>query len=352
MALPTAGSSRDNNFNLLRALAATAVLVSHSHALTSGHGEAEPLRASLGLSLGTLAVAVFFFVSGFLVTGSLQARGALRPFLRARVLRIFPGLVVCMLLTVFVLGPWATTLDTAAYLAHPRTWFHLLKNTTLLFGVRMPLPGVFEDLPYPVTVNGSLWTLPIEFRLYLGLGLLSLIVARVPDAAAPRVLPAAVAALAAVGVAAFLREPTEANTTALMCAQFFLGATLQCHRDRLRLTPRGAGLAAALLAASTLNATAFAWAFTLLLGYLVLWLAYVPGGALRRFNRVGDCSYGLYLYAFPVQQALVSAWPGLTPAGLSAAALPLTLALALASWRLVEAPALRLKARPTPAPAG
>jgi peptidoglycan/LPS O-acetylase OafA/YrhL len=91
--------------------------------------------------------------------------------------------------------------------------------------------------------------------------------------------------------------------------------------------------------------------YPLLLSYVVLWLALVPGGVLRLYNRLGDYSYGLYLWQFPLQQWIVLTHPGLTPPQLMALAFPAALVLAVVSWHGVEARALALKERPAPAAA-
>src|SRR5450631_2982970 len=95
-ACPTIGElarSRDNNFNLLRFVAASAVLLSHCWPLTLGSNEAEPLaRIFPGLTLGTSAVIVFFAISGFLVASSWERSRSAWAFLVARILRIYPGL--------------------------------------------------------------------------------------------------------------------------------------------------------------------------------------------------------------------------------------------------------------------
>lgn len=97
-------NTRDNNYNLIRFLAAVLVLFTHSFALTYGSGNAEPLRYSLGITWGTIAVDVFFVTSGFLIAGSFFKRGNLIAFGWARILRIYPALFVALLFCVFVVG--------------------------------------------------------------------------------------------------------------------------------------------------------------------------------------------------------------------------------------------------------
>ena len=126
--LGSAARGRDNNFNVVRFIAAGLVLVSHSWPLTGTPGE--PLERIAGFSLGHLGVDMFFVVSGFLVTGSLFARNSLRSFLRARALRIFPALVVCAFGTAFGIGPLVTHLPVARYLTMWNTWRFALQNST------------------------------------------------------------------------------------------------------------------------------------------------------------------------------------------------------------------------------
>jgi len=137
---------RDNNFNLVRLMAAGLVLVSHSWPLTATPGE--PLERFADFSLGHLGVDIFFVVSGFLVTGSLLARGSLASFVRARALRIFPALVVCAFGTALVIGPFVTQLPLGRYFGAWDTWrFALQNSTTWPWGVRWFLPGVFLHQP-------------------------------------------------------------------------------------------------------------------------------------------------------------------------------------------------------------
>ena len=104
--------NRDNNFTLIRFIAASLVLFSHSFALSVGTASAEPLHTSLHITFGQIAVDVFFLTSGFLVTASLLARGSIKTFAKARCLRIYPGLIVAVLLTTLVIG-WRFTVLTS-----------------------------------------------------------------------------------------------------------------------------------------------------------------------------------------------------------------------------------------------
>ena len=149
---------RDNNFNLIRIIAAFAVLVDHSYALSLGSAEAVP--TIIGMSLAVLPVDVFFVTSGFLVTASLLKRQSAIEFVLARVLRIYPALLVMQVLVVFGLGLFFTTAGRASYLVNYHTLLYLIKGSTLVTCVDQTLPGVFQNNPFKNTVNGSLWTMP------------------------------------------------------------------------------------------------------------------------------------------------------------------------------------------------
>lgn len=336
----------DNNFNLLRLVAASAVLVSHSVPLATGDAGQEPLRAWLGMSLGTLAVDVFFVISGFLITGSLIGRADLRQFIAARALRIYPGLWAALLVTLCTAALLLSDLGPARFLSHFDTWKHLARNALLLSDVSFRLPGVFDTNPWPQAVNGSLWTLPIELRMYAAIVLLWLALGLLPRARS-RLLPWAVLLIALGATTTDLAVPPVGADTSIagLTARFFYGASLRLFQDRIPAS-RSAFLALlATLAMSTADADMFGVAWRLAVGYLVIYAALVPGGPLRAFNRVGDYSYGVYIYAFPVQQVLAHYWQGIGPVEMTVFAFAATSLLAAISWHAVEEPAMRLRHR-------
>lgn len=332
-------SGRDNNLNLIRMLAASAVLVSHAWPLTYGAGVAEPLSRAFGHSLGTLSVYVFFLISGFLIAASFERRPRPLLFLKARALRLLPGLAVSLLLVALVMGPWVSELPPVAYLADPGTWRFLLANVTLVFP-QYTLPGVFESNPYP-TVEGSIWTLVHEAACYLLLlcaGLCGLLRGRGVLLLCALYATIWILVLAHPGLA-----PGRLRSLLTLSLPFFVGMLGWLGRYRLPLPALGwaaLGLGGVWL---LLRATPAAFpALILFLGAATAWLAYAPGGALRRYNRLGDYSYGTYVYAFPIQGLVMWAWAPATPLLHIALALPLTLILAVLSWHLVEEPALGL----------
>jgi len=144
-----------NNYNLIRFVAASLVIYFHSYRL-SGMGK-DPLLELTGYTdIGQCAVNVFFAVSGFLVTKSFISRQNLPSYIEARLLRIFPGLIVAVMFTVFIVGLWATSKSFAVFLQSKMTLSYMLHNVTLIKGVAHRLPGVFETNQFSGSVNGSL----------------------------------------------------------------------------------------------------------------------------------------------------------------------------------------------------
>ena len=318
-------------------------------------------------AVGEIGVLVFFSISGFLVARSWAYDPQPLSFAAKRALRLMPALIVSLLLTAFVLGPLTTTLPLSTYLEEPGTKAYVLNNAT--FQLTVALPGVFAHTPFPNVVNASLWTLPLEVKAYclvLALGLLGLFGRR-------RLLMPVVAiflALLAVGavrsaiplgdhLVAMMDEIQAAPMTvaqtragyfqepARLLAVFAIGASLF---TLARWVPLRWGVAGALVAVwgvavAVGGAGTVPMATALLLPYVVLLLAYRTTHLVRLPRRMGDYSYGLYIFAFPVQQAVLQWFAPSSGWATLALTLPIVLALAVASWHLVEAPELTLKQR-------
>lgn len=333
---------RDNNFNLLRVIAALAVLLSHAWTMT-GHYDTEPLRDETGFALGTLGVFAFFAISGFLIPRSYERQASVWRWLAARALRIFPGLLVVLILAAFVLGPLVTTLPLGAYFTDPMTLEYVPLNLSLAF-MSPDLPGVFDDTPWLHTVDGSLWTLFWELLCYglvLVMGLVGAFRSWVP-------LIAVVLVIGAGHVLTVIMPdgtlPEIVVTFLFFSVPFGCGLAFYLCRSWLPLTPWA--LPVLVAAAYAAHSTPLDLPLLVLaLSYGVFLLAYLPGGWIRRYNRFGDYSYGVYIYGWPVQQMLVHFLGPMGPMKNFLIAAPIVLALAWLSWNLVELPALGLLER-------
>jgi len=337
---------RDNNFNLIRLLAALCVLFSHSVAVLGLPSQQEFFFDHVGLSLAEMAVDVFFVTSGFLVTGSLINRRNVIAFLWARALRIYPALWIMLALTVFIVAPSLTSLSLADYLTAQQTYEYFAKCATLLSGVRYALPGVFETTPLKGEFNGSLWTLPIELRLYLYLAAGWLILA-----AAPARRVQALTIIAPLACAVFLIIILRGrlfggafNSADIRVFMFLYGTTLYLWRDKVPVRPGILFAAfACLLLAAAFSSSVFFAAYVFCLAPLVLHLAYLPKGRIRSINDWGDFSYGVYIYAFPIQQTLAFLFPGMSLLAMVALSGSASLGIAALSWTVIEKRALALK---------
>jgi peptidoglycan/LPS O-acetylase OafA/YrhL len=333
--------SRENNFDLLRLLAAWAVLVSHSFALV---GRAEPLH-QFGTTLGNVGVLIFFAVSGLLIRRSWEHDPSPRDFWIKRGLRLLPALATVAVVTAFVLGPLVTTLPLSTYFASWETWIYPVRVTLLLtFGAS--LPGVFEDNPYP-GVNGPLWSLPVEVFAYFCLFLLG-----ITGLLARRWLVTTLAGLSLVWAAWWVPNTSDSVGAIYVLSAFALGAAAYSWRERIVLAwPIAVTLVAVCVAAGLGPDAVRVLVWTPAAVYLSYWFAYAVPAVGRGLVRWGDASYGVYIWAFPVQQALVQLGVD-DPWVVMAVATPVVWLLAIASWRLIERPALRHKPRPTAPPSG
>lgn len=344
-AVVTPAPDHHNNLTALRWFAAGLVLYGHAFVFL---GLPEPLFLQW-VPMGPLGVYIFFAISGYLVAQSWERDPHVLRFLAKRALRIFPGLAVCTLLSVLVLGPLLTTLDAGTYWRNEHTRGYL---TNMALYITYHLPGVFANNRLPHAVNGSLWSLPVEFFMYLLLALLGLLAAAFKTVS-NLLLAWAVGVMALVFMllaALWAGTTTEALVmyrTDLrqvpMCGVYFLvGASLFCFKLNKYFTLSNVLLALVLWLCLGVQPHWFAMAAWVVLPFVVLAFGLARQPWLVRMH-ARDYSYGIYIYAFPVQQTLVSFWPQMALPAYLLSTLVITVALAALSWHFVEKPALKLK---------
>jgi peptidoglycan/LPS O-acetylase OafA/YrhL len=329
--LSDVAGSRQNSFDVLRLAAAGLVLVGHSFPLSGRHDPFAPH------TLGTVGVEIFFVISGFLVAKSWLTDPAFRRFVGKRARRIFPGLICAVSVTAFVVGPIFAWFSPAASLDSGAAVNYVLSNV-LLF----PDPAlgtVFSSNPMHAA-NGSLWTLPVEVHAYIFLALFAVL----------GLFARRTAVGVAVALTLVLNMLGALGPSGRLTSLFVAGSVLYLLRDRivLRLDIAAALLLLWLAAFTTSFATV---AGMIALPYLIATVAYCTPRALRRVVAKGDVSYGVYLYAFPIQQSVVALLGPIPPLALAAIAAPLAWLAGFASWRLVERPILQGKRRAAATPA-
>lgn len=339
-------ASHQNSFGFLRLLFAALVIVSHTPELVDGNRSRELLSRMFGaISFGEFAVDCFFLVSGYLIFGSFIARPQLLTFLRKRVARIYPAFIVSSFLAIVVVAPLAgTSWSTIGTVAASNVGRALLLQVPLI-------PDVFAGSHHAV-LNGAVWTISFEFACYLLIALLgSLGVFRRPKL---------VAGLAV----AFLIVQTGFQTVALhpyfvalhlpepfyfvlidgfrLAGVFLIGTCFYLWRGVIRFSQIGVAISVLGLIAC-LGITPLAEpGLAIFGGYLIFAFAgWGRSGLTSRINNRNDISYGLYLYAWPVEKLLIHFAPGLPLIALGITTMIVAAALGTASWFLIEKPVLR-----------
>lgn len=331
-ALPKRFGEHRNAFGFLRLLFASLVIISHTPALLDD-GSEDPLIALFGgFGLGHLAVLGFFIISGFLITGSYLNSSSLRSYLKKRVARIYPAYIVAFFFCLVIAAPLAGGHGIGNWLS----WVTLSPpvNTT-----------AFEGTAYSSTLNGSMWTIQIEFLCYL--------------------------AVVAIGLVGMLKKP---RLLALGSAAALIAHTIAINGFELAIFPGGfqkLELLGAFMAGAAFyglqDSIGLSWGKIALAAVgLVLCLAYPPlatigsatfgsylifavaawgaGTWLANVNNETDISYGVYLYAFPVTKLLI--WYGVTNAlAVNVFTWIIAAILGYVSWIWIEKPVMEFTRR-------
>ena len=346
-AIVTPEPQHHNNLTALRWFAACLVLYGHAHAFL---GLPEVLFMQI-VPMGLLGVYIFFAISGYLVAQSWSRDPHVLRFMAKRALRIFPGLVVCTLLSVLVLGPSLTSLDANAYWQNEHTLGYL---SNIALYISYHLPGVFANNAWPHAVNGSLWSLPVEFFMYLLLALIGLVGALVQAALNNQRATAWLVggmSLLFIALAALWALPTQEAMVVYrtdlrhipMCGVYFMvGASLYCFQWEKHFTLSNVLLALVAWLSLSHRTQWLAMASWLVLPFVVMAFGLARHSWLSRMH-TRDYSYGIYIYAFPVQQTVASFWPQMPLPAYLLSTFVITVALAAISWHFVEKPALKLK---------
>lgn len=332
--------ARSNNYDFMRVAAAVSVIVSHQFAL---FGLPEPLVLQYQ-TLGGFGVLVFFSISGYLVGHSWDSDPNLFRFALRRLLRIWPAYIFIVLVCVFLVGPLFTSDPIKSYFSNPVTWSYF-KNLIFLF--QPFLPGVFSDSPVQYVPNGVYWTLPIEVFCYLLVAVFGVL-------GFMRFKWLILILTVAVSYWYYIYYDAQSAITSggqryyyvQYGTFFFYGLLLRKFRESW--IDKKLGVLILLMLAST-------WlylcderllALFIVLPYAINAFGEMSTSVVRSFGRFGDASYGLYIYAFPIQQIVLRV---LGRDDFFAEKLMLVIVctafVSLVSWRFLESPALKLKPR-------
>lgn len=336
--------SRSNNFDFLRLVFASFVVISHSYALSGApHGDPLSQLTNGQMEFSYLGVHGFFIISGYLIFKSLLRCKGLPDYYWKRLLRLYPALLVVLFLTV-LLAPLVYE-SSVPYLQNSSVYTYIPQNITLFFRQK-GIDGVFENNPYKHSINGSLWTICYEFSMYVMVSLLFFI--REKTFVKTVVILLFISSyLLSLFHPYFLyglftkMELGSNHFYNLMC--FFTGGMIMTYLKPDKRTENILIILSFIVLIASVYFNILKYTCYITLPLLVILLG---KSSTRYINKVGetigDTSYGIYIYSFPIQQTLVYFFK-LDTAMLFIFSLPLSLLLGYISWHLIEKKALEYK---------
>ncbi len=336
--------SRVNNFDFIRLTASVFVIFTHAFDIP-GLEEKEPLRIISGnsLSFSYLGLCAFFLLSGFLITQSWLRSKSLKEYFQKRALRIFPALIGVIVCTIFLYGPFLTSLPLSVYFTHPETYAYL-KNV-LIFQAQSLLPGVYESVPV-ASINGSLWTLPYELLFYILLPFLG------RNLFQRRNLIFLGLLLLCVAGYWMLKHPEFAGLYSPKVNMFrgslvhfgvlwVTGSLFYLFQEHIPFC-KSYFYMLVFLYAIIVYYGSYDMVQVLsppIFGYLLFCVAFWPG-LLPKIGKYGDFSYGMYIYGYPIQMLLLYHFAFQNIYWSFFLTLIIVFPLAWASWWGVEYPSL------------
>lgn len=330
----------NNNLDLIRVLCAYFVIYAHAFVLSPSDGSNDILYklTSLGyVSFGGVAVKTFFLISGLLVTNSLLSNGNIAKYVSSRFFRVYPAFFVTVLISTLLIGPFMSNLSLSDYLSSREVWGYITK--TLKFDVQYNLPGVFESNNLRA-VNGSLWTIPMEVKAYFYLLLIYICSLAFGPYKKPLIGLVSLAILVEpfTPLKGHLIAKSDDPSIYLLYPFFSAGCLLALLKDRL--TTNTLLITAVLSFVGFLAVSDEKYRTALFYLFFTMSLLYISSLKLIRKIRIGDdISYGVYLWAFPIQQATASFIIGMPYVNISISVI-LSSILAYISFKFIESPAM------------
>lgn len=298
MLLSDVSNDRNNNLNIIRFIAAIMVIYSHSFALSLKIRDPLSKLTNGQTSFGRLAVCIFFFFSGFLVSRSVAKKRNVYCFIKSRSVRIFPPLFTVVSFSAFILGGIISELDILEYFTNRQTYLYL---ANAVFILRHNLPGVFENNIYGKTVNGALWTIPVEFVCYIvccfmyKFGLLK---------EKRMKFMALFLGVIYLFLDILLKSYPFAHSALLPCAIFYMGMLYYTYCNSIPIYYKWV-LACLLGLVVSIGLGIWRIGALLFLPYVLVYLAFETKIKISEFGKKHEISYGIYLSAFPIQQTII-----------------------------------------------
>lgn len=332
---------QSHGFDTMRVVLSTAVILWHTVMVNYGLDAEKPFWTGPLRPAIYMIVPSFFAASGFLVAGSLL-RNNFKAFGALRMARLLPALAFEVVLSALLIGTFFTVLPWGDYFTHPMFYAYLLN---MIGWVHYNLPGVFEDLPHGNWINVQLWTMPVEIFCYAGLSLLAPFRnSRVPIL----ILPFSIALILLLCTYKLLFVPDtimDGRPSALFLVLCYLcGIGIYFWRYKIPQNFMMFVLSVILMSIFSYNYT-FAHLGSLFLAYAIIYAGMtsirIPG-----MHTLAQYSYGIYLYGFPVQQAVSALFPDHRHWWFNfAVSMPIIILCAYISWHAVEKPTMEWSRR-------
>lgn len=327
-----------NNFDIIRLILSTSVVLLHFDHLVNNPDVTSVLIYTEIIS--SYAVKAFFVVSGFVVYMSFDSTQDFKKYFISRLLRLYPAYLVSVLI-IASLPLFLSTCNNQD--AFNSTWVkYIFANLFFLNFLQPNLPCIFES-NFDNALNGSLWTIKIEVMFYAIVPIIYLLIKRFGGFLV-LILIYTISMLYTYSMLALAEKSGSDFYTMLahqlpgQMAYFSTGIFIYLYykkfSDNLKLL-FPISFIPIYFSISPLE--------PLGLGIIVIALS---TASKPHFNlsKLGDISYGIYLFHFPIIQIFLQFnLFNKSPFLLLAASLTTTLIIANISWRFIEKPASKLK---------
>lgn len=324
--------TKSENLHLMRFIAAIMVIISHAYPISTGEdvGEWFTELTNHQLTMGGFAVSLFFLCGGYLIAMSVEKNKTAVKYFKARIVRLFPSLIF-VVVSCILIGSLISTWGPFGYIMSGETWKYLLNS---VFISVKTLPGIFVYNPYGAVVNGSLWTLPVEFICYV-LCFIAYKLTFLQKKRFPISVP--LVAIGAVAVWYFGSYAPMIREVVRPVLLFYIGMGFWVYREYIELNVRYFAIAVAigvLLFVLGLGQVAMLLCFP----YIMMYIWFGMKQCSPKVGVLGNYSYGIYLWGFPVQQMIMHYRGGekMNPLLNAAIAIPVAVVLGVITYELIE----------------
>ena len=283
--------AENNSYSLLKLTAAIMVIVSHIRPISTGEVN------SVSSFLGKFAVSIFFIISGYFITKSCIGADAKTYFVK-RIKRIFPPLIIMLFITTFLIAPIFYDKSLLTYL-NGGSILYFVKNSLLI--TTHKISGVFANNVYSDSINGSLWTIPVEFLCYIGIFILYKL-----KILEKKNLKLQIGLLGCGLLVAVLLINNALFIPLSLALIFYMSGLFYIHKDKIKFDLKlTLGLTVIFIIATILGY--FDIAKITILPYIVLSIGY---NFKLHIPVLEDITYEIYLYSFFIKQCVCALFNG------------------------------------------